>query len=64
MEKKIFIDELSREIGIPPTTIKYRLKVIGSFRYDMGRRYCNEQEADKVKDFRETYRQGLKQGKK
>ena len=61
MERKIFVPELADELNLAQTTIKARLKKIDSFRYYLGRRYCLPDEAEKVKNYRETYRQGLKQ---
>ena len=63
MEDLILTEKLSKELGIAHGTVKARLNKIGSHWYIMGRRACTVEDAEKVKNFRQLYRQGLKQEK-
>ena len=62
MEKMISAAELAEELHTSRQNIRHRMGILGITHMFMGQRVClTMDEAQKVRDFRKIFRQGLKQ---
>ena len=62
MEKMISAAELAEELHTSRQNIRHRMEKLGITHIFMGQRICRTaEEAQQVRDFRQIFRQGLKQ---